>query len=46
MKVDDYRFVPEFVSSVVDPVAPVDDDLSANVELILDDVSHFGLCAL
>ena len=46
MKVDDDRLVPELVGPVVDPVAAIDDDLAADVEVILEYLAHLPLRAL
>ena len=46
MKVDDDRLVPELVGAVVDPVAAIDDDLAADVEVILEYLAHLPLRAL
>ena len=46
MKVDDDRFVAELVCPVVDSVATIDDDLPADVEVVLEDLPHLALRAL
>ena len=45
MKVDHDRFIAELVGAVVDSVATIDDDLSANVEVILEYLPHLALRA-
>ena len=46
MKVNDDRFVAEFVSPIIDSVAAIDDDLAADIEMILEYLAHLPLRAL
>ena len=46
MKIDDDRLVAKLVGTVVDPVAAIDDDLAADVEVILEYLAHLPLRAL
>ena len=45
MKVDDDRLVAELVGAVVHSVAAIDDDFSADVEVILEYLPHLSLSA-
>ena len=46
MKVDHDRLVAELVGAVIHPVAAIDDDFSADVEVILEYLPHLALGAL
>lgn len=46
VKVDDDRLVSELVCAVVDSVAAINDDLAADVEVILEYLPHLALGAL
>ena len=46
VKVNDDRFVAEFVCPVIDSVAAIDDDLPSDVKVVLEDLPHLALRTL